>query len=212
MRLRSKGNPGGCFILFGLLFTGVGLFSTIFISSMMREEASRIEAMRPLGAVVLDDSRPGREVLAEGRISDRNQEQAHGLVAYVYEQRERDSEGDYVWRTRDQITPRLLIDVPDGRIEVAARYSLRNLPDENTVQQNSERYRGLQQGDAVVVVGTTVASSELPTLNAEFIAGGTQQTYVTNHRAGAGAASVFGWIFAGAGILFVLIGALLLLR
>jgi hypothetical protein len=209
MRTRWKGCGG---ILFGGIFTVVGLVVALLLPGIIHQQANQLSQREPLSAVVLADSAPGREVLAEGRVSPNNRTVRGALVAYVYERLVSDSDGDRSWRHYRSETPPLLIDLPDGRIQVARGYDLQQLSGNNTEQHNDERYRGLQRGDAVLVVGTLAPSRELPRINAEFVAGGTRDTYIANQHATAQAISLIGWIFSGIGLLVVGSGSVLILR
>jgi hypothetical protein len=173
----------------------------LFVPNMLRERADRLSELEPLSAVVLADSAPGREALVEGRISRQNDIARYGLVAYSYERRERDTDGDYEWKTYRHETPPLLIDLPNGRIQVERDYDLQSLPSSNNHRNGNERYRGLKHGDAVLVVGTVARTLEIPRINAEFVAGGTRDSYIASQRNAAHIFSIIGWVVSGIGLL-----------
>jgi hypothetical protein len=208
------GKVGGCGIvlLLGVVFTGMGFVFALLMPNMVREQIERLSSLEPLPAVVLADSAPGREVLAEGQISIQNEAVQHGLVAYVYERYENDPEGEQEWRAYRYETPPLLIDLPDGRIQVERDYNLRRLPSSNTHRNGDERYRGLKNGDAVLVVGTIAPTLEIPRINAEFVAGGTRDAYIESQRNAAHMMRILGWIFSGIGLVILGIAGIVALR
>jgi hypothetical protein len=192
---------------------GMGLIFALLMPNMVREQVDHLSSLEPLSAVVLADSAPGREVMAEGQVSIQNKVVRHGLVAYVYEQYEHDPEGDdRGWRAYRRETPPLLIDLPDGRIQVEHDYDLRRLPSSNTHRNGDERYRGLKHGDAVLVVGTITPTLEIPRINAEFVAGGTRDAYIESQRNAAQMMRIIGWVFSGIGVLALGIAGIVALR
>ncbi len=211
---KGCGKVGGCGIvlLIGVLFTGIGLVFALLMPGLANEQADRLNSLEPLPAVALADSAPGREVLAEGQISMQNEAVRHGLVAYIYERHESDTDGNREWKAYRFETPPLLIDLPDGRIQVEQDYQLRRLPSSNTHRDGDERYRGLRNGDAVLVVGTLAPTLEIPRINAEFVAVGTRDAYIESQLNAAEMMSTIGWIFSGIGLVMLAIGGVLALR
>jgi hypothetical protein len=196
----------GCLIVFGLVFAGFGALFVLVFPNMMREEAARIERMKPVSAIALGDRAPGEDVLIEGRLSPQNRQVFRSFVAYVHERLDRDADGDQEWEEYNQETPALLVDLPDGRIQIAQGYHLRNLSEGRTVREGNDRYRGLEVGDTVVAMGMATQSRELPAIDAEFVAGGTQQAFVESQRTGAWVMTIVGGIFVVVGLVLALIG------
>jgi hypothetical protein len=191
---------------------GMGLVFALLMPGLAREQADRLNSLEPLSAVALADSAPGREVLAEGQISIQNEVVRHGLVAYIYERYESDTDGNREWKAYRFETPPLLIDLPDGRIQVEQDYNLQRLPSSNTHRDGDERYRGLKNGDAVLVVGTLAPTLEIPRINAEFVAVGTRDAYIESQRNAAQMMSTIGWVFSGIGLVILGVAGILALR
>ncbi len=212
MRFQGPGCGPLVFLGGGIVLFLAGILLAFAVPVMMNQQADRVERMTPLSAVILDDSAPGRVVLVEGQISDRNATQYRSFVAYRFEERVRDADGDYTWRTRSTVTPPLLIDLPDGRIQVSEGYSLNNLPNDNTIRERNDRYKGLVAGDEVVIIGTVVDGLELPEISADFVASGTQQEYVDNQRTGAWIALFVGVMISAVGLRLATVGLVQVVR
>lgn len=181
---------GGLFFVFGALLCGlIGLFASI-------RAVDKVEKLTPVAVAVLEDTQPDVEVLIEGRVSSQNpvQDQSTGFVAYLIERREiyYDDQGEPdpgSWSLSQRVTPPLLVELPDGLVQIANDdYDLDNA---RTVDQRSSgqsfdeydtRYKGFQVGDSVVVVGLLQARGEIPQIEADFIARGTRESYVSRQR------------------------------
>jgi hypothetical protein len=183
----------------------MGLGIALVVPDMMREEANRIEQMKPATAAAVATASSGQEVLVEGRISERNRHARGALVAYTHERLERDSDGDREWVTYSTEAPPLLIELPDGRIQVARNYSVKNPP--RSEREGDHRYRGFGYSDQVLVVGTAARGVELPEIQADFVSGGTQASYVEGQRTGATIVLIMGGVFAVVGF-FVMVAGL----
>jgi hypothetical protein len=144
------------------------------------------------------------EVLVEGRISERNRQARGALVAYIHERLERDTDGDREWEVYGTEAPALLVELSDGRIQVARNYDVMNPP--RSERQGDHRYRGFGYGDQVLVVGTAVRGVELPEIQAEFVSGGTQASYVEGQRTGAIIVLIMGGVFAVVGFFAMAVG------
>jgi hypothetical protein len=204
MRVANNIGGCGCASVFGLLFFILGLGIALFVPEMMREEANRIEQMKPASAAAMANAGPGQEVLVEGRISERNPQVRGALVAYIHERLERDSDGDREWEVYSTEAPSLLIELPDGRIQVAQNYEVKH--PSRSERQGDHRYRGFGYDDQVLVVGTAVRGFELPEIQAEFVSGGTQASYVEGQRTGAIIVLVISGVFAVVGLIVMATG------
>lgn len=181
---------GGLFFVFGALLCGlIGLVASI-------RTVNKVEKLTPIAVVVLEDTQPGNEVLMEGRISNQNpvQDQSTGFVTYLIERREiyYDEEGEPdpgSWYLSQRLTPPLLVELPDGLVQIANDdYELENalVIDQRLSGQSFDeydtRYKGLQVGESVVVVGVTRERDEIPRIEADFIARGTRESYLSRQR------------------------------
>lgn len=99
----------------GLIFLLAGVRLATTLASEARTTTERVERLVPLSATAINDSPAGREVLIEGRISDRNPALVEGLVAYGREE----YRGGNSWEDDEQRTPPLWIEVPDGTVVLA---------------------------------------------------------------------------------------------
>lgn len=155
---------------------------------------NRASGLTPVTAAALEDTRPGEDVLVEGRISSRNpvqsisykgmQSDSHGFVAYICESREVDEKGDArSWSVNARVTPLLLLDLPDGLVQVGN--DDHELENPHTIEQekaldepSTTRHRGIAVDDTVIVVGAASAGPELPQVDADFIAHGIRERYI----------------------------------
>lgn len=175
--------------------------------------AGRMGRLEPVTAPELAASQPGDEVLIEGRISDENPARFRDYVAYVRETRDVENwEGTPdpgSWSEVERVTPPLWIALEDTLVwvvnddydlDVATAVEERTTLDDYA----STRYRGLAAGDDVLVVGQVTANRERPEIEADLVAEGTQERYITRQRSG-------GILFCvGSGIVAALGGAFLL--
>jgi hypothetical protein len=213
--MRRSGSLFGPIFLvaFGLVFLAIGLFTAIVGTREASAEAARAEGLRPLTAAALDDGAPGREVLVEGRISERNPALFRQFVAYAREEYRGGDDDKDTWQEDQRSTPPLLIEVADGAVSLAkAGYVLDSPP--HTWQESqslswngltgegTKRYRGFQAGDVVMAIGTLAAGSEGMELRAERVYGGTRSAYIASRRSAARWIPWLGGVFAvvGAGI------------
>lgn len=210
--------------IFGLIFVVVGLLLAVLGSRGATAAADRAEALQPIGAAALDSRAIGDVVLIEGTLSPRNPTLVRSFVAFSsveYRGRE-DSDGDPVWESDERITPPLLVEA-GGLIQVANDdYQLDGTQatwqDRPTTTYNgltgdgTKRYRGLESGQIVTVIGAVVRGAEGNELQAEFVAGGTRAAYIAGQRDAARFLPILGAIFCGVGLLITLLGTWLLLR
>ncbi|GAB4214496.1 MAG: hypothetical protein OHK0022_53110 [Roseiflexaceae bacterium] len=214
--MRRRGfSGGGLFLLgFGLIFLAIGAGLAIFGTQQAQAAADRAERLPPLSAAALDDGQPGREVLIEGRVSERNQALFQGMVAYVrQEYRGTDDDGDARWSEDERRTPPLWIDLPGGAVKLANDTYRLESPAQQWQEpggtswngftgEGTKRYQGVAAGDPVIAIGTLVDGQEGPELRAEFVHGGTRSSYIAAQRSEAAFLPWFGGLFAliGAGI------------
>jgi hypothetical protein len=112
---------------FGLIFIAAGLAMAILGARRASAEADRAERLPPLSSASLDDSRPGREALIEGRISSHNRPLFQGFVAYVREEYRGSDDDNDTWSEDERNTPPLLIDLDGGSVALAdSQYDLDN--------------------------------------------------------------------------------------
>jgi len=85
------------------------------------------------------------------------------------------------WSVREQITPPLMVTVPDGQVRVVNNnYNLlqRTLPVEWRPDfkrfSRSEHYRGLIMGSRVVIFGTVTEDQQGRAITAEYVAAGSR--------------------------------------
>lgn len=204
-------------IAFGLLFVcGALLCGLVGFCSSIRA-ANRVRGLTPVTAVVLADTRPGQEVLVEGRVSSRNavRSDSTGFVAYLLEWREitydegRPDPGS--WSVGERVTPPLLLELSDGILQVENEdYDIEDalvVDDREPGQSDDEthiRYKGVRSGDRVIAVGVMSASAERPQIKADFVARGTRASYVARRRRG-------GVVFCALSIVVAALGGTVLL-
>lgn len=223
MRIRS--GLAGVFVL-PLVGLFLGCFGGIFIWAGQEsgKAAAHAEGLPALTAVMLEDSPLGREVVIEGRISDRNRVRFREFVAYVSEEYQGDDDdGDPKWRVDERVTPPLLLDLPDGRVQIENQdYTLESTPvtwqDSPTLRWNrarnegTKRYRGFAVGNPAMAIGVVVEGQEGRALAASLLYGGTQADYVADRRSAAALFPKIGMGIAGIGVVIIGIGVWLVVR
>ena len=197
-----------------LLCGRLGLYSSI-------RAANQVEGFTPVTMAVLEDSLPGRKVLVEGHVSSRNPVQSHGFVAYMREEREiytdnEDGKSSGSWHVSERVTPPLLLalnvtkglELPGGLVQIENDdYDLEDtstIKEERIGEYNDTRYKGIGIGDPVIAVGIVSAGVERPQIKADFIARGTQASYVARRRSG-------GVIFCVISVVIGVVGGLILM-
>ncbi|NWG18901.1 MAG: hypothetical protein HXY39_01105 [Chloroflexi bacterium] len=216
---------GGIFMaLFGLLFVTLGIGLGIFGSRAAIEAADRAERLPLATARVIERGAAGGEVVVEGRISTRNPQRFREFVAYVREEyRGTDSDGDPKWHEDERVTPPLVLELPDGLVQIENdNYRLESPPlrwqDSTSLSWNgltgegTRRYSGFAAGATVMAIGPIVQGREGPALQAEFLSSGDRAAYVAQQRSSAAAFPIVGLIFGGIGALFALVGLWQVLR
>ena len=135
-----------------------------FVPGMVAAEHARLEALPSPDAVSLTDTPAGREVIVEGRIAPDQPVRFRNFVAYVKEEEQRDKkerERTGNWKVVESVTPPLrLIVGDDGSVRVRQRELRRQLAKTQWTDQAQiidTHYSGLVAGEAVFVLGTTVA-------------------------------------------------------
>lgn len=210
----------------GLLFLVVGALVGIVGRRTAQADLARLEQLRPLSAVALDDQLTGSDALVEGVISPRNRVVFRNFVAYASEELDvgRDSRGDRqeTWRPGNQVTPRLLIEAGDLVRMSNEGYHIalghETWYDEATLGFNhqprdgSRRYHGLIAGGPITVVGTVIDGPEGKELAAQTVFAGSREAYLASQRQGAAVLLLLGGIFGGVGLVLAALGILFFLR
>lgn len=182
-------------ILLGGLFVGGALLCGLLTWCSTIRTANRVEGFTPITRMsLLGDMTPGKQVLVEGQISQRNpiKLQDHGFVAYLREGRAIvDSKGTPSagnWSVSERVTPPLLIELSGGLAAITNDdYDLEN---GKTIEAkpsafekySDTRYSGVERGDSVIAVGVVTAHGAQPTIKADFVARGTQANYAASQR------------------------------
>jgi hypothetical protein len=208
MQIRS--NLAGWLILpFIALVFGAVAGGLILLGRDAAREAARVAQLSPLSATVLEDSPPGQAALIEGRISERNRQRLREFVVYVREEyRGSDDDGDPKWSEDKRVTPPLLIELADGRVQIEnADYRLERAPvtwQEDTALwwngisgEGTKRYTGFVAGDSVTAIGTVVQGREGRALKAERLYGGSRADYIADKRSDA---AILPWIGGALGL------------
>lgn len=196
----------------GLLFTLIGLGLGLLAPWMIYRNMQRVATLEPLDVAALAQRAPGDAVLLEGTISERNETQWRSYVAYIREAYVREtrsgdnSRSDYTWETDLTVTPPLLLDLPDGSVQVVNDgYGLgtRKAFEVANTREGQRRFSGLQLGDPVVAIGTLRAADGGVSITAEVVSHGSKAQYLADERM---------WIYVTAllGGAFLLVGLFLL--
>ncbi len=206
------------FLLFSLVFMGVGIFTGFFLSRDAGEEAERVAAMTPMNRMEVGRVAPGTPALIEAQVSSRNPVKFRSFVAYVREEYHgRDSDGDADWREDERVTPALLLDLNGGLVQIGntdyriSRYH-EKWQESNTLVWNglkgegTKRYEGLVAGGQVLVLGTIQKGREGNIIQAEKVFGGTQAEYIEDQRNTARFLPFFGLIFGVIGLFLLWTG------
>ena len=183
------------FPILGVLFVCGALSCGLLTWYSSTRAANQVKGLTPVTVAALTDSQPGYEVLVEGHVSSRNPVQplSPGFAAYIREEREihTDDEGTPEpgsWFERQRVTPPLLLELSDGLVQIENDdYDLENgrtIEDEPSFfdRYSDTRYKGIEIGDAVIAVGVVGADAEPPQIKADFIARGTQASYIASQR------------------------------
>ena len=204
---------GGAFLLFGLLFVGIG-FS-------YQRSAGRLEDIPVLDLNGLGEAVAGAEVALEGKISERNPFEVRPFVAYLSQrydgERCRDDPNDddnirtceAVWTQAERATPPLWLDLPGGRLRLTnTDYQIHYPPfsQQSTtelIKNETKAYQGFRIGDPVFAIGQVVSEAEGPALKAGVVAGGTHQSYLARSRSEASNFTLIGRVFALIGVILI---------
>jgi hypothetical protein len=190
--------------LIGLLFGIAGYVVWHFAPAMVAAEHARLEALPSPDAVSLTDTPAGREVIVEGRIAPDQPVRFRNFVAYRKEEEQRDKkerERTGNWKVVESVTPPLrLIVGGDGSVRVLnAHYAVSSVTQwTDQAQIIDTHYSGLVAGEAVFVLGTTVAGG----LEAARVGSGTRASYLAEV---AGNIGVVWWLGVG----FMALGTLM---
>jgi hypothetical protein len=213
----SKMRKRKLFPLVGVLFVCGALLCGLLTWYSSTRAANRVKGLTPITVAALTDSQPGRQVLVEGHVSSRNPVQSEflGFVAYIREGREihTDDEGTPSpgsWSISGRVTPPLLLELSDGLVQVENDdYDLENGTTIEEEPSSFDRYsdirhKGIEIGDAVIAVGVVGAEAEPPQIKADFIARGTQASYVASQRSA-------GMIFFAISVVVAVVGGVFIM-
>ena len=199
------------FLGIGIPFVAAGLLVGLLVPRLSSGQAEQIERLVPSTATVLEDTSPGQEVLVEGRISNSNPVLFRSYVAYIVYGCTVNSDGERKCTERNRVIPPLLLDLPDGQVQIENdAYDWQGT--KQIVQEGDTEYAGLEAGDPVIAVGVLTSSVERLRLRAEFISRGTQAEYIAFLRGESVFWRVFGAVFAVLGSCSILAGAVLGVR
>lgn len=156
-------------LLFPIIFGSVGalLLLTALLFGLntqraMQDAEMRITKLQQVTVASLADSSVGRELVIEGRVSERNQPLLGDLVAYTELRTVTNADDETTTVTDADERPPLLIEGADGRLTVRD-YRLQNGYSEPGARSGATRY-GVRAGEVVAVGGYVAQSNELPTL------------------------------------------------
>jgi hypothetical protein len=225
-RVQHKAEWGGpvIFIAMGLLFMLIGGLVASFIAQSAQANAERVERLVPISGPAFNDGTPGREVLIEGVLSERNRARFRDFVAYYREEyRGTDEDGDDKYELMETVAPGLLVDVDGTLVQIARDSYAFDRPHEQWQDRSSLEYNvfsgeatniyhGFVAERPVLAVGTVQRGLEGLELQAEFVYGGTRAEYIERERSNIGFARIFGVIFGGIGALFAIMGVWWLLH
>ena len=218
VRIRIRPRSALGWLVVGLLVTSAGLVFGIVGPRLTGRDIARAECLQPLTAAAVREQPPGREVLVEGRLDDGLPAAFRSFVAYVREEyrgRSRTGNRNQQWVEDARVTPPLVVALPDGPVQIVNDdYRLGNTPtswQEGTVltwdsvtDEGTKRYRGLERGERVVVIGRVVSTAAGRAIEADVVAGGTRAGYIADARR---ATTIATWV---GGILGLLGGLILL--
>ncbi|MBN1890027.1 MAG: hypothetical protein JW850_18670 [Thermoflexales bacterium] len=201
------------FLLIGLgaIFLLAGLLVAWLVPALSSGQAKRIAAMTPSTMAVLQDTLAGSEVLVEGRLSDDNPVLLDSYVVYVVYECYRDSEGDRECARIREVTPPLLLALPDGTLDIT-NDSYEWIGTKHLVGEGDTEYGGIQVGDPVLAVGILSSVEPYPQIEAKYIALGTQAELVASLRGQSVFWRVFGVAFVIIGLSLALAGAIVAAR
>ncbi len=216
LRRRAPARHPLVWLAIGLLFTVVGLVFGVVAPRATGQEITRVERLPPFAVGDLREQPVGAEVLVEGRVSDRMPAAFRSYVAYAREEyrgRERTGNRGQRWVEDERVTPPLVVELSSGQVQIANDdYHFGNTPVSwqeskvltwnSAINEGTKRYRGLERGGDVVVIGTLVGDDS-GAIAAEVVASGTRADYIAAARRSA-------TIFTALGGALGLVGGLIL--
>jgi hypothetical protein len=183
----------------------IGIFIATLLPWALDSASAEVEQLQPISAVVFEDSSPGRRALIEGRLSRANPVGPDGFVAYTRFALEPDGEGGTRRRELEQSTPELIVTLTEGEVLVGGDYDLRGIASE--AQQTDEVIEGLRPGDPILAIGTISLNTDgEPILIARWVNPTTRAEYLQTNNVGGRVLRIFGWGFAGVGLVLLGLG------
>lgn len=210
-------------LLMGTLLLGGGTW--LCFSRAQSQEVTRVSALEPIDLSRFHELPAGADVLLEGRLVAREPVGPQGFVVYTeeyYLRRESEgaSRGRDRWGERALPRPRIALEQRDHVVEVCNKdYLMLRLAHEwqsdqalrsgDLAHEATLRRRGFKAGDALTIDGRVAAGDAGSCIAASAVSGGDRLAYIDAQRAGVVVLRVVGAVFAGFGVLLLVIGALL---
>ncbi|HYF61328.1 MAG TPA: hypothetical protein VD886_00855 [Herpetosiphonaceae bacterium] len=160
---------------FGLILAGLALIGAMLFNRPHDAIADQLDRLAPLTRAALLEAPAARDVLIEGRVSERNESLGNGLVAYASERSVVDIRGDTIWVADESVTPPLVIEMADGSITTSGNYSLYG--DMPVVTEGARRLRGLSAGDEVVIIGRPTFDNSAEQILPDSVIRGSRESY-----------------------------------
>ena len=147
-------------LIAGIVFLGFGTTFAFLFPADSAERADRLEALVPKSVTQLSDTPANDDVFIEGVISADNLTVYDAYVAYKSEKCTTDSEGDTECELIERATPPLVIQVPDGVVQVINNtYTLGG--SFSVYREGDLDYIGFVAGDTVILEGVVLPHQAL---------------------------------------------------
>lgn len=161
-----------------LLTIGLSIFVLLWWEQQNIEKTSLLTRKDEISSI---SNSVGQEILLEGKLSVTNQThaiQSKSLGSFVISKIERSDRP--FWNPFEQVTPRLLLDVPHEQIRVVNDDYIYKYLATRTVDHSDIFFAGLRPGEQVVVIGTVVQDTDGVGIQADYIGSGPRNVYIEN--------------------------------
>jgi hypothetical protein len=207
-----------------LIFLGIAGWVGVLKPRDLYTQTEQVAQLPLVGAHSFADRQIGDLVAIEGTISPRNPALFREYAAYYrQEYRGDDEDGDPIWREDQRDTPRLLLVVADGTIQIAnntyeLRWPLTEWLESERLSWNifsgegTKRYYGVLRNDSVFAVGVVVSGNEGPELQAEYIVANSRAGYVSTMQNEANDSRSFGMWFGGLAAVLLILAVVAMIR